>query len=171
MNVKRSPPTRPTRPTRPSARKPEPELEPDWDPTQAPTFWINHASRQIIRRFEQDLRPLGFGMAYVHVVGVLENGPQQQKELAEHAHVEQPTMAALLTRMERDGLIAREPHPSDKRASLISLTPRAKTRVPAARERLRAGADRALAGLSERERATLIALLQRVVKNLDDPNA
>jgi DNA-binding MarR family transcriptional regulator len=139
-----------------------------WDPSAAPTFWINHASRQIMRRFEQDLRPLGFGMAYVHVLGALEEGPQQQKE---HAHVEQPTMAALLTRMERDGLIAREPHPTDKRASLITLTARAKSRLPAARERLRDGADAALSGLSEREQATLLALLQRIAKNLADPAA
>lgn len=154
MNVKR----------RPTSSKP------DWEIAAAPTFWINHASRLVLRRFEQALRPLGFGMAYLPVLVPLEeSGPQQQKELAKQTHVEQPTMAALLTRMERDGLIAREPHPSDKRASLISLTARAKTRLPAARARLQEGVDRALAGFSDRDRATLITLLQRVVKNLDDP--
>ncbi|NBD08241.1 MarR family transcriptional regulator [Corallococcus sp. c25j21] len=141
---------------------------PRWDPAAAPTFWINHASRLLMRHFEQRLRPLDFGMAYLPVVGELEeHGALLQKQLAELARVEQPTMAALLTRMERDGLITREPHPGDKRAMRISLSAKAKARVPQAREQLGEVADQATAGFSERERATLIALLRRVVSNLD----
>ncbi len=140
----------------------------DWDPESAPTFWINHASRLIMRRFEQRLRPLDFGMAYLPVVIALkENGALLQKQLAQHAHVEQPTMAALLGRMERDGLISRAPHPGDKRASQISLSEKAKARLPLAKERLGEVAEQATLGFSERERATFISLLRRVVNNLD----
>jgi len=142
--------------------------EPRWDPESAPTFWINHASRLIMRRFERLLRPLGFGTAYLPVVVALEeNGALMQKQLADHARVEQPTMAALLARMERDGLISRAPHQADKRASTISLSAKAKARLPSAKEQLGEVVEKALAGLSERERATLVALLRRVVKNLD----
>jgi DNA-binding MarR family transcriptional regulator len=145
---------------------------PRWDPESAPTFWINHASRLLMRRFEQRLRPLDFGMAYLPVVIALEeNGALLQKQLAEHAHVEQPTMAALLARMERDGLVLHKPHPSDKRASQISLSAKAKARLPSAKKRLGEVAQQATAGLSERERATLIALLRRVVNNLDQAAA
>jgi MarR family transcriptional regulator, transcriptional regulator for hemolysin len=77
-------------------------------------------------------------------------------------------MAALLGRMERDGLIERQAHPSDKRKSLLALTAKAQARMPAARDRLAEGADAAVAGLSARERATLMALLKRVVQNLDE---
>lgn len=146
-----------------------------WDPTAWPSFWINHASRLLMRRFEQHLRPLDFGMACLPVAMALEErGPMLQKELAEHAHVEQPTMAALLGRMERDGLIAREPHPSDKRASRISLTAKARARLPKARAALVPIAEQLTAGFSDRERATFLALLERAVKNLDpdlDPSA
>jgi MarR family transcriptional regulator for hemolysin len=142
----------------------------DWNPQAAPTFWINHASRLILRVFEQRLRPLGFGFAYVPVIVALEdNGPLTQKELIESAHVEQPSMAALLGRMERDGVVSRSPHPVDQRASLISLTTTAKTRLPKAKEQLRRAVDQALAGLSKQERATLLALLRRVVANLSAP--
>jgi MarR family transcriptional regulator for hemolysin len=139
-----------------------------WDPQSTPTFWINHASRLLVRQFEQRLRPLDFGMAYLPVLVALEeNGALLQKHLAERAHVEQPTMAALLKRMERDGLISRDPHPDDKRASQISLSAKAKARVPSAKERLGEVAARATSGFSQRELATLIALLRRVVTNLD----
>jgi len=142
--------------------------DPRWDPESSPTFWVNHASRSIMRRFEQRLRPLDFGMAYLPVVIALkENGALLQRHLAERARVEQPTMAALLARMERDGLIVRKPHPSDRRASQISLSAKAKARLPSARERLGEVAEQATLGFSERELATLIALLRRVVNNLD----
>src|ERR1700742_1491528 len=96
--------------------------EPLWDPESTPSYWINHASRLLLRHFEQILRPLGFGMAYLPVAGALSrDGALQQKDLAERTHVEQPTMAALLGRMERDGVITRTPHPGDKRANLIAL--------------------------------------------------
>ncbi|RYZ31678.1 MAG: MarR family transcriptional regulator [Myxococcaceae bacterium] len=141
---------------------------PHWDPEAAPTFWINHASRLLMRHFEQRLRPLDFGMAYMPVADALEKqGPLLQKQLAEHARVEQPTMAALLTRMERDGLIEREPHPDDKRASQISLSAKARERLPKAKEQLVEVAEQATAGLSERERATFMSLLRRVVANLE----
>ncbi|WP_223643532.1 MarR family winged helix-turn-helix transcriptional regulator [Corallococcus sp. EGB] len=146
-----------------SARK-----APPWDPEAVPTFWINHASRLLMRHFEQRLRPLEFGMAYLPVVIALEEqGPLLQKQLAEYAHVEQPTMAALLTRMERDGLIERQPHPDDKRASQISLSAKARKRVPEAKVQLEEVAEQAMAGFSERERATFLSLLHRVVANLD----
>lgn len=151
---------------KPPAAPPQPE--PDWSPETSPPFWINQASRLILRHFEQRLRPLGLGFAYLPVARVLsEEGPCQQKDLARRAHVEQATMAALLTRMERDGFIERSPHPTDKRASLIHLTPKAQASMPEARRVLRQGAERATEGLGEAERAQLIALLQRVVTNLE----
>lgn len=140
---------------------------PRWDPESTPSYWINQASRLLMRHFEERLRPLDFGVAYLPVVAALrENAALLQKELAARAQVEQPTMAALLTRMERDGLIAREPHPSDKRAHHILLTAKAKARLPRAKELLSAVAEQATLGFSEGERATLIALLRRVVNNL-----
>ncbi|MCW2314737.1 DNA phosphorothioation-dependent restriction protein DptG [Rhodoblastus acidophilus] len=139
-----------------------------WAPESTPTFWINQASRAIMRRFEQRLRPLDFGMAYLPVaIALEENGSMPQRQLAEHARVEQPTMATLLMRMERDGLISRQPHPSDRRSCLISLTPKAWENLPSAKEQLAEVVEQATAGLSEDERATLIALLRHVVNNLE----
>lgn len=141
----------------------------NWDPEARPTFWINHASRLVVRQFERRLRPFDLGFAYFPVLIALEeNGDLLQKDLAQRAHVEQPSMAALLARMERGGIVTRKPHPDDKRASRIALTRRAKAALPAAKESLSEVAERATKGLSSAERATLIALLRRVVKNLED---
>jgi MarR family transcriptional regulator for hemolysin len=139
-----------------------------WNPESSPTFWVNHASRLIVRHFEQRLRPLEFGWAYLPVVVALkENGRLTQKELAEHAKVEQPTMAALLARMERDGLIARELNAKDKRSSWISLSAKAKSRLPGAMKQLAGVVELATSGLSRCECATLMAILRRMASNLE----
>ncbi|MGC4089245.1 MAG: MarR family transcriptional regulator [Polyangiaceae bacterium] len=144
--------------------------ESSWDAQAAPvSFWINHASRLLTRHFEQQLRPLDFGMAYLPVVIALKkHGTLLQAQLAELARVEQSTMAALLTRMQRDGLIVREQDPDDGRAARVSLSAKAKARLPAAKQLLDRIGARATAGFSERERETLAALLQRVVTNLEE---
>jgi DNA-binding MarR family transcriptional regulator len=131
-------------------------------------FWINLASRTIVRVLDARLRPHGFAISYLPVLRALaEGGSLSQKDLARLARVEQPTMAEMLARMEHDGLVSREPNPDDKRGSLTSLTRSARTRFPKARETLMEGEREAMAGFSDEEKALLLELLQRVVKNLD----
>lgn len=144
-----------------------PKNAPPWDPEASPAYWLNNASRLLLRRHDARLRELGFSMGHLPVLVALEEGDQlSQKELARRARVEQPTMAEVLARMERDGLVRREPNPADRRGSLVSLTPTARARVPKAKAALARGQQEALAGLDEREQATLLALLRRVAENL-----
>lgn len=81
--------------------------------------------------------------------------------------VEQPSMAQLQARMERDGLIRRAP-PRDRRSSLIALTDKARAKLPAGRGILEAGNREAMSGLSDEEVAPLIDLLQRVLANAEE---
>ncbi|ADW68059.1 MarR family winged helix-turn-helix transcriptional regulator [Granulicella tundricola] len=133
-----------------------------------PGHLITRCARLLQRAGEQLFKPLGLGIAQLPVLYSLKGGNSMtQTELATLARIEQPTMAQLLTRMERDGLIRRSPNPQDKRSSLIALTPLALGKLPAARSLLLEGSRDALAGFSEVEIATLSQLLLRVVKNLD----
>ncbi|QSQ26547.1 MarR family transcriptional regulator [Pyxidicoccus parkwayensis] len=146
-----------------SKRKPRP-----WNPEATSAYWINRASRLLMRLHETRLRPLGFGMSQLPVLIALEEkGTLSQKVLAELAHVEQPTMAEMLGRMERDGVIRREPNPEDKRGSLSSLTSQSRARLPEAKEALLQGEDEATAGFTQQEKDLLRELLQRVVRNLE----
>jgi DNA-binding MarR family transcriptional regulator len=84
-------------------------------------FWVNLASRTIVRVIDAQLRPLGFSIGHLPVLRALAEGRSlAQKELARLARVEQPTMAEMLARMERDRLVERHPNPDDKRVSLTS---------------------------------------------------
>jgi DNA-binding MarR family transcriptional regulator len=76
-------------------------------------------------------------------------------------------MAEMLARMERDGVIRREPNPEDKRGSLTSLTSQSRARIAEAKAALLRGEDEATAGFTQQEKALLREFLQRVVRNLE----
>jgi MarR family transcriptional regulator for hemolysin len=139
------------------------------EPEEFVGFWINLASRTIVRRMDARLRSSGFSLSYLPVLRALARGePLSQKELAQAARIEQQSMAELLVRMERDGLVQRSPNPNDKRASLTSLTRSARARFPKTAEVLRQGERDALAGFDDEERARFVSYLQRIVKNLEN---
>jgi DNA-binding MarR family transcriptional regulator len=141
---------------------------PPWDPESSAAYWINRASRRLLRLHDARLRPLGFGMCQLPVLLALAEGAAlPQKELAQRARVEQPTMAEMLARMERDGIVERAPNPDDSRGSLVSLTRKARARLPEAKAALLMGEDDAMAGFSKKEKKLLRELLKRVVENLE----
>ena len=130
---------------------------------------IQRITRMSNRWLEPRLQEMGLAVAQVPVFGALQQrGPMSQRELAALLHVEQPTMAQLLNRMERDGLIARKPDPNDGRSSLISITPRAPKRSDAARDVLMEGRQISLQGFTKAEVDTLQQLLQRMVDNMEE---
>ena len=144
------------------------KLPVQWGPEATSAYWINRASRALLRLHESRLRPIGFGMSHLPVLMALEDGvARSQKELAERARIEQPSMTEMLTRMERDGVIEREPNPEDKRGSLVTLTRRSRARLPKAKAALLQGEDEAMASFTSDERALLLRLLQRVVTNIE----
>jgi MarR family transcriptional regulator, transcriptional regulator for hemolysin len=135
---------------------------------QRPGHLINRLARISARWTEERFQPLGLSVGQMPVLYALKDGASMtQKELARLARIEQPTMAQLLARMERDGLIRRSDNPEDRRSSLISLTPLALKKVPLARAILTKGNQEGLKGFTDREIATLSRLLLRVVKNFD----
>ncbi len=140
----------------------------DWDVNLKPLNLLNRAARLVSRIGESRLRALSLGVGQVPVLAALKDGAAlSQKALTDIAVIEQPSMAQLLARMERDGLVGRQSDPKDGRVSLFSLTPLALGRLPEARAILAQANAAALEGLSDEERMVLIALLQRVVDNVE----
>jgi len=144
------------------------EVTMDAEIFRRPGHLINRAARLLVRLGDAGFQPLGLATAQLPVLYALRDGASlTQKELASFAQIEQPTMAQLLNRMERDRLIRRRPNPEDKRSSLVSLTPKALKKLPRAKEVLLEGSQEALRGFTEQELETLSRFLLRIVKNLD----
>lgn len=129
---------------------------------------INRAARGLARDGDAALKPLGFRYAQIPVLALLRiRGALTQKSLTDATGMEQPSMAQLLTRMDRDGLIERVPHPHDARSRTIELAGGIGDRLDRARRRLDDLDERAVAGFSSEEIHTLIELLTRLNNNLE----
>jgi DNA-binding MarR family transcriptional regulator len=86
-------------------------------------YLANHMARLFAQRLHERIRPLGLAPAQFAVLLELwEEDGLTQGQLVRRLAVEQATMANTLLRMERDGLITREPHPRDRRASVVRIT-------------------------------------------------
>jgi len=57
------------------------------------------------------------------------NGPVPQRDLAEALHVTARTITGLVDGLEKTGFVTREPHPTDRRATLVTLTGKARKTV------------------------------------------
>lgn len=146
-------------------------LQDEWDPLAHPGHYLSRINRGLTRVGDARLRSIGLATAQLPVLSMLRHGAQlSQIELARWARVEQPSMAQLLARMERDGLVKRMPDPNDRRSSLISLTEEAERRLPAGRAVLRQGNVEMTQGLTRAEIEQLVGLLQRVLVNVEAMN-
>jgi DNA-binding MarR family transcriptional regulator len=140
----------------------------DWDPAAWPGHYISRISRGLARVGDVRLREIGFATAQLPVLAALKDGGQlSQTELMRWAKVEQPTMTQLLARMERDGIVRREPDPLDRRSMLVSLTGEARAKLPAGRAILKQANAEMTKGLSDVEVETLVRLLGRVLANVE----
>jgi MarR family transcriptional regulator, transcriptional regulator for hemolysin len=133
-----------------------------------PGHLVSVAARGFVRLSEARLKPLGFGVGYLPALVALKLGRAgSQRDLARFVRIEQPSMAQMMVRMERDGLIRRSPDPADGRSSRIELTETALARLPDACAALFQGNREALEGFSAEEAAQFVALLGRLIANLD----
>lgn len=82
-------------------------------------------------------------------------------ELARRNAVSPQTMHQILSRLERDGLATRSPHPRLKRVQALAATPAAVELVTRGSTAARAAIEEALRALTRAEQDQLIALLER----------
>jgi DNA-binding MarR family transcriptional regulator len=138
------------------------------DVLSTPGHLISLAARGFARLSEARLKPLGFGVGHLPVLVALQDGrASTQRDLARFAKIEQPPMAQMLARMERDGLVRRAPDPADRRISRITLTKVAEARLPDAVAALIRGNREVLGDFTDKEAGLLVDLLTRLIANLD----
>lgn len=89
------------------------------------------------------------GMA--NVLAALGDGPETVGRLAERQGIAQPTLTRMVERLESDGLVRRERHPTDGRAVVVSLTPHGERELTELRGRYLAVLAERLDSLSDQE--------------------
>ncbi|WP_271025502.1 MarR family transcriptional regulator [Rhizobium sp. RCAM05973] len=129
-------------------------------------YLASQMAKGFARALQQRATKLGFSPGQFPILLELwsEDG-LTQKQLLERVDIEQATMANTLSRMERDGLVERRPHPSDKRAQLIFLTDKAAAIQAEAIEAAMAADTDLLKNFRSFERELLLEYIRRILEN------
>lgn len=90
---------------------------------------------------------------------IARSGRLTSTQLASRLRLSSGGVTALVQRLERAGQLLREPHPDDRRSSLLRLSPAAERRLAHALAPLAARQDALTAALSEAEQRRIAALL------------
>ena len=109
------------------------------------------------------LEPFGLRMVtYSALVTIIDNPGLRQGQLADALVIERPNLVVILDELEQAGLITRDKVPTDRRAYALNPTLRGRKAGEEASAAIRADERRLLNGVSEEERATVIAVLNRI---------
>jgi DNA-binding MarR family transcriptional regulator len=119
----------------------------------------------------QDLGARQYGMTYARgrVVAALQaSGPVLMKALSEAVGVKPRTITGLIDALEADGWVRRRPHPTDRRATIVALTPAAQAAFTRLMQAYRALAADLLAGVPEEDQRRALAVIDHISARLDE---
>ncbi|GAA1889333.1 MarR family transcriptional regulator [Streptomyces durmitorensis] len=121
---------------------------------------VNGMAGQIAEHLRRRAARLGLTAPQAAALREL-TGPMTMRELAERLSCEPSNATFVVDKLEKQALIERRPHPSDRRAKQLVLTPDG----AALRERLLGllSEDSPLAGLTHKEQDALRGLLERAI--------
>jgi DNA-binding MarR family transcriptional regulator len=134
----------------------------------SPGYLVNLMARLFARQLDAGLKPLGLALgAFPALLHLWEKDGLTQKDLVDLLGIEQPTMAATLSRMERDGLITRSRDADDGRVQRVWLTEKARSLQGPATAEAAAVNERAMAPLPDAEKQAFLAAVTRIIAALD----
>jgi len=118
---------------------------------------------------DERLRPLGQSSARMEALSAILNSPapNPQIEIANRLRIEGPTMTRMIDALSRDGLVERQPAPSDRRTKYLSVTPEGERALETIFEVTDELRTRLLDGLSPEEIDRFYSVLMLLLERLD----
>ncbi len=125
----------------------------DWGAAEAmmATTSITRAHQILLGRIDGALAPLGLNFSRFEVLALLSftrHGRLPMGKIGDRLQVHPASVTNTISRLEDDGLVAREPHPTDGRTTLARLTRQGRLRADQGAARL-AAIDFGLAGMDD----------------------
>jgi DNA-binding MarR family transcriptional regulator len=131
---------------------------------------LHSAAIHLLRRLRREDTKSGLSAPRLSALSVIVfGGPLTLGALAEAEQVRPPTMTRLVTALEDDGLVVREPDADDGRLTQIRATPRGRTLLMQGRARRVAALTAQVRALGAGERADLeraLPILQGLIERL-----
>lgn len=116
-----------------------------------------------LRWVKSRLQDRGLTYARMRLLGTLHcGGPQIMSSISEGLGVTRRNVTALVDALEEEGLVRRQPHPTDRRATVIELTPEGERTTNIMYDEHREAVAELFSGLSEEDQRELMRLLGRL---------
>jgi MarR family transcriptional regulator, transcriptional regulator for hemolysin len=143
-----------------------------FDDTQDIGYALMQTTRAYRKALAQELAPHDLTFRQFQVLNCLwQRGDLSQCLLAQSLLIEPPTLAGILSRLERNGLICRTSDPSDSRRKVVRLDGSARQLCLTLRECAARVCDRAVQGIPPEQLDSLQVILRRILQNLHEPQS
>jgi DNA-binding MarR family transcriptional regulator len=126
-------------------------------------------ARRLRWHVNERMRSAGLSFARLRVLDTLTDGPQRMRDLSNALNVAPRTITGLVDALEEDGLVARSPHATDRRVTVLTITPEGqRLLVTAGRERSKVISE-LFGALSPQDRSELHRILHALRDAVPDP--
>lgn len=130
--------------------------------------WLAILHRHARMHFDEVAAPYGIaGPQFPFLIRLYHGDGLSQDDLAKFSGADKATVARIAAKLEQEGYVVRKPDPRDKRIKRVELTEKAKRVRRALRAALRGWSRTLTEGFTEKERTTLVRLLQRMGANAE----
>ncbi len=130
-------------------------------------FWV--LGPAFTRWAESHMHQQGMTPQRLRLMGaLLENGPMMMSGLKDELGVTATNVTALVDVLEKDGMVERKSHPTDRRATMIKLTVKAEKRLKENCAEFKDRVSELFSGFAETEKKQLVDLLLHVRNALVD---
>jgi DNA-binding MarR family transcriptional regulator len=108
------------------------------------------------------LRECGLSLSSYKLMRALENSDRSMREVGDVLHISPRTVTDMIDGLEGRGLVARGPHPADRRVTLLHLTPEGRALLATAAAGAEQASRDAVSGLSPDDQQTLRRLADQI---------
>jgi DNA-binding MarR family transcriptional regulator len=144
----------------------------DFNPANARLFFAIRALAQRINdRANEWLAPLGTTATkfnYLVTLYAKRDEGLTLNDLSTFVHTSNATVTSMVDALERDGLVARNHNPADRRSTVVTLTPKGTALIKKAFLRHHAGIDASMKPFTASERRALLDLIVRLGASLEE---
>ena len=140
----------------------------DFNLDDSPLYNLNRTSATYTEEMAKALKQEGMDQTQWRVLGLLgDQNPSMVNELARKGVIKMSTLTRMLERMERDGLVTREPWEQDKRNIQVFITDKGREALQVALSVNANIYNCAVEGLSEADLEQFMKILRHMRENLN----
>jgi DNA-binding MarR family transcriptional regulator len=131
---------------------------------------IIYAAHRVRTAADAALREHGLSLSGLKLLKALGDGDRSMREISEALHVSPRTITDMIDGLEARGLVARCPHSSDRRVTMVHLTEAGASELARASTVSERVAEAAIGALDTGEQLVLRSLLERICVPAAEPS-